>query len=144
MQCFSLTCNIASASAFYPSRPQKNPQNYPHFNIRKSAGPQIRILPEASTGRFQMTRILRLHDTTAWMMYTRHNLLSNWLFNRFDNRRTTGCIVYTNIQPRCQTGWTARVTKGVELDECDILDNVMKWIKTMMWLRLRVLRKLRW
>jgi len=50
MQCFFSTCNIASASAFYPSRPQKNPQNYPHFShlkIRRSPDPQIRILPEA-------------------------------------------------------------------------------------------------
>jgi len=50
MQCFSSTYNIASASAFYPTRPQKNPQNHPHFTrlkIRRSADPQIRILPEA-------------------------------------------------------------------------------------------------
>ena len=41
---FSWTCNIASASAFYPSRPQKNPHNYPHFThlkIRRSADPHF-------------------------------------------------------------------------------------------------------
>jgi len=32
-------------------------------------------------------------------LYTRYNRLSNRLHNRFDNRLTTGCIVYTNIQP---------------------------------------------
>jgi len=50
MQCFSSTYNIVSASPFYPSRPQKNPQNHPHFTrlkICRSADPQIRILPEA-------------------------------------------------------------------------------------------------
>jgi len=44
MQCFSSTYNIASASAFYPSRPQKNQQNHPHFThlkIRRSANPHF-------------------------------------------------------------------------------------------------------
>jgi len=52
MQCFSSTYNIASASAFYLSRPQKNLQNHPHFTglkICRSADPQIRILLD---GRF--------------------------------------------------------------------------------------------
>ena len=50
MQCFSSTYNIASASAFYLSRPQKNLQNHPHFTrlkICRFADPQIRILLEA-------------------------------------------------------------------------------------------------
>jgi len=40
--------NIVSASALYPSRPQKNTQNHPHFTHLKIARPQIRILPEAT------------------------------------------------------------------------------------------------
>jgi len=42
--CVFSSCNIASVSAFYPSRPQKNPQNHPHFihlKIRKSADPHF-------------------------------------------------------------------------------------------------------
>jgi len=38
--CIFSTYNIASASAFYQSRLQKNPQNHPHFTplkIRRSA-----------------------------------------------------------------------------------------------------------
>ena len=44
MYVFFSTCNIASASAFYLSRPQKNPQKHPHFTrlkIRKSADPHF-------------------------------------------------------------------------------------------------------
>jgi len=47
-----------SASAFYPSHPEQNPQNHPHFiplKTRRSAHPQIRILPEATflvSGRY--------------------------------------------------------------------------------------------
>jgi len=43
MQCFSSTYNIASASAFYPSRPQKKIRKTIRIlHVRKSAGPQIR------------------------------------------------------------------------------------------------------
>jgi len=63
MQCFSLTYNIASASVFYPSRPQKNPQNHPHFTrlkIHRSADLQIRILPEATKLTLMLTLTLTL------------------------------------------------------------------------------------
>ena len=48
--CVFSTYNIASASTFYPSRPQKKsakPSAFYTLKIRKSADPQIRILPEA-------------------------------------------------------------------------------------------------
>jgi len=44
MQCFSSTYNIASASAFYPSRPQKKsakPSHFTRLKIRRSANPHF-------------------------------------------------------------------------------------------------------
>ena len=61
--------------------------------------------------------------------FTRYNLLLNRLSERFDNRLnvcthdttgcetglTTGCIVYTNIQPVVKLGWTNGLTKRLYL-----------------------------
>ena len=62
---------------------------------------------------FSASRMQQISDMHSKAPFTRYNMLSIQLSNWFDNRLnvcihdttslTTGCIVYTNIQPVCQT-----------------------------------------
>jgi len=72
MQCFSSTYNIAfaSASTFYPSRPQKNQQNHPHFTrlkIRRSAFYRRPNRSQLSAFRVPQNTPTRIH-TARWRL----------------------------------------------------------------------------